>query len=66
MDTWPDGSLCKMHVAQLLLVPSWPPAAHTNSFFVEHSVAAIRNNDHLNHLKQNLGFPVPTNIGMKF
>jgi len=66
MDIWLDGSVCKMHVAQLLLVLSWPPAAHTNSFFVKNSAAAACNNNHLGHLKQNLGFPVPTNIGVKF
>jgi hypothetical protein len=37
-----------------------------NSFFVEHSVAAARNNDDSGHFKQNLGVPVPTNIGVKF
>ena len=34
--------------------------------FVEHSVAAARNKEHLGHLKQNLEFPVPKNIGVKF
>ena len=66
MDTWLDGNMCKMHIPQLLLVLSWPPAAHTNSFFVEHSVAAARNNKHLGHLKQNLEFPLQTHIGVKF
>lgn len=55
MDTWLDGSECKMHVAQLLLGFSWPPAAYTNTFFVEHSEVAACNNDHLCHMKQNLG-----------
>jgi len=55
-----------MHIPQLLLVLSWPHAAHTNSFFVEHSAAAARNNKKFGHFKRNLEFPAPTNIGVKF
>jgi len=55
-----------MHIPQLVLVLSWPPAEQNNSFFVEHSVAAARNNKHLRNLKQNLEFPVPTHIDVKF
>ena len=54
-----------MHITQLLLVLSWPPAAHNNSFFVENSAAAARNNKHLGHLKHIFEFPVPTNIGVE-
>ena len=65
MDTWLDGSVCKMHIQQLLLVLSWSLAAHNNSFFVEHLAAATRNISHLGHLKQNLKFPEPNNIGVE-
>jgi hypothetical protein len=33
--------------------------------FVEQSAAAARNNNQLGHLKRNLEFPAPTNIGVK-
>jgi hypothetical protein len=66
METCLDVSVCKMHIPQFLLVLSWPLAAHTSSSFVEHSAAAARNNNHLGHLKQNLEFPVPNNIGVEF
>jgi hypothetical protein len=50
--TWLNGSVCKMHIPKMLMVLYWPPAAHTNPFFVEQSAAAAHNNNHLDYLKQ--------------
>jgi len=65
MDTCLDGSVCKLHIPQLVLVLSWPHAAHNNPICGALSGGSTQHKS-IGSFAKNSKFPVPTNIVVDF